>query len=409
MKHPAHKIVFFTLFLDLLGFGIIIPIQPFWAERFGAEPWLITLLGATYSLMQFLFVPWWGRLSDKLGRRPIMLSSIAISVIAYLIFASAESLWWLFVGRALAGFGNANLATAQAIVADTTAPEDRAKGMGMVGAAFGLGFVFGPALGGAFAQVGERWPGYVAAMLGACNWTWAYFKLPETRLGTGAAHSLGHGTQQLLRLMSGTMSKQTSSFFVTLALMSLLYTFAFSSMEQVIGLFIEHTYVVHKSTEGLHRLQESSWATAMFLLVVGVTLALVQGGVIGKLVRRWGEIKVLQVGLAIVAVSFLLIPLASRILSQGQFLFVGVILAAGSGLVGPSVSSLVSRHSPTDRQGEYLGINQSASAVGRVLGPGLAGSLFQASPFAPFLLGALVIGCLCLVSLKLALPERAID
>ena len=153
---PSHKkiltLVFLTVFLDLVGFGIIIPIQPFYAEKLGASPTVITLLGASFSLMQFLFGSFWGRLSDRIGRRPVMLLSIACSSIGYAIFGAAESLPILFLARMLAGFGSANIGAAQAIIADCTPPESRAKGMGLIGAAFGLGFIFGPAMGGFFGQ-----------------------------------------------------------------------------------------------------------------------------------------------------------------------------------------------------------------------------------------------------------------
>ena len=157
-KNNPLFVAFLTIFLDLLGFGILIPIQPFFAESLGASASTVTLLSATYSIMQFLFAPFWGSLSDRYGRRPIILSSIFISAIGYFIFASAQSLQLLFLSRALSGFGNANLGAAQAIIADSTTGADRAKGMGLIGAAFGLGFIFGPAVGGILGQISPRTP-----------------------------------------------------------------------------------------------------------------------------------------------------------------------------------------------------------------------------------------------------------
>ena len=173
-------IAFFTVFLDLIGFGIIIPIQPFYAEMLGASPTLVTMLGASYSFMQFIFAPFWGRLSDKWGRRPIVLIGITTSIIGYTIFGFAEVLWVLFASRLLTGFGNANIGAAQAIVADVTDENSRAKGMGIIGAAFGLGFIFGPALGGVLGQVSPTAPAFGAAALGVVNLILAYFLLPET-------------------------------------------------------------------------------------------------------------------------------------------------------------------------------------------------------------------------------------
>ena len=165
-KKPSKKVLiiaFMTIFLDLLGFGIIIPIQPFYVKSFGATPTVVTLLGASYSMMQFFFSPFWGGLSDKVGRRPIILFSIVISAIGHFMFAMASGLWVLFAARMLAGFGNANIGTAQAIIADVTTAENRSTGMALIGVAFGLGFLFGPAVGGYLGGIspscplGSRW------------------------------------------------------------------------------------------------------------------------------------------------------------------------------------------------------------------------------------------------------------
>ena len=188
-------LVFLTVFLDLVGFGIIIPIQPFYAEKLGASATQVTLLGASFSLMQFLFGSFWGRLSDRIGRRPVMLLSIGCSSIGYLIFGFSESLTVLFLARMLAGFGSANIGAAQAIIADSTPPESRAKGMGLIGAAFGLGFILGPAVGGFFSQFALSFPAYVAAGLGAFNFIFALTSLPETcpqKLGQPAKNQVAH-------------------------------------------------------------------------------------------------------------------------------------------------------------------------------------------------------------------------
>ena len=175
-------IVFLTLFLDLLGFGIILPVQPFYCESFGASATQVTLIGAVYSLMQFVFAPLWGRLSDRIGRRPVVLVSIAFACVGWLILGFANALWMFLLSRAVAGFGNANLGTVQAIVADITRPDERAKGMGLVGAAFGMGFLFGPVVGGYFGQnYGPEVPALIAAGLAALNWVLALLLLPETR------------------------------------------------------------------------------------------------------------------------------------------------------------------------------------------------------------------------------------
>ena len=174
------KIVFLTTFIDLLGFGIIIPIQPFYAESFSATPATVTMLGASYSLMQFLFSGMIGQLSDRVGRRPVLLGSVALIIIGYLVFAQATSITGLFIARMISGLGGANLGAAQAIIADVTPADQRSRGMGIIGAAFGLGFIFGPAIGGALGQWGPVVPIYAAAILASLNLLLIYTKLPET-------------------------------------------------------------------------------------------------------------------------------------------------------------------------------------------------------------------------------------
>src|SRR5688572_16346683 len=192
MRRSPLFVIFFTVFLDLLGFGLIIPILPYYAERFGATPSVITLIMASYSLMQFLFAPVWGRLSDRVGRRPIILMSLAVSTTGYLLLGFASSLTHVFLARILAGIGNANLPTAQAYIADVTRPEERARGMGLVGMAFGLGFVFGPAFGGFLGSLWIPLPAFVAAGLTALDLALAAVVLREP-----ARRALGHGREAL--------------------------------------------------------------------------------------------------------------------------------------------------------------------------------------------------------------------
>ena len=184
-------IIFVTVFIDLLGFGIIIPLLPFYAESFGASAFTIGLLGTSFSLMQFLFSPIWGRWSDKIGRRPIILLGLMGSCLSYLGLALATSLPLIFFARIIGGIAGANIATAQAYIADVTTPENRAKGMGMVGAAFGLGFIFGPAIGGLLSRLGPEAPMWFASALCFANFTAAWFLLPESRLATATSKSLG--------------------------------------------------------------------------------------------------------------------------------------------------------------------------------------------------------------------------
>src|SRR5690554_2058067 len=179
-KKRILAVAFVTMFLDLLGFGLIIPIQPFYAESFGASAAVVTLLGGAYSLMQFIFIPVWGRISDRIGRRPVILISVIASSIGHLFFGLAGSLTALFAARLLTGFGNANIATVQALIADSTEGHERTRGMGMIGAAFGLGFVIGPAVGGLLVRWGLAAPAFAAAVFALVNFGMAFFLLPET-------------------------------------------------------------------------------------------------------------------------------------------------------------------------------------------------------------------------------------
>jgi len=388
-------VAFVTIFLDLLGFGIIIPIQPFFAESFGATATVITLLSATYSLMQFIFAPFWGRLSDRVGRRPIILMSVAIGTVGHFIFASASSLAPLFIARAIAGFGTANLGTAQAIIADSTAPEDRAKGMGIIGAAFGLGFIFGPALGALLSQIDPTTPLYAAGLLGIGNFILAWFLLPET-----LQKSEGPAPVKPPFWAQFSEARQRPNVSVIL-LITLVSTTAFAQMEQSIALFIEHTWVVDPQLSVAARIAEAATLTGVFLCLVGLTAAIIQGGLIGTLTARFGEVRLIQVGLVILVGSLAAIPMAG---DTGQFIYLAClapVMASGTGILMPSRSSLLSRSVPSSSQGAVMGMNQSAAALGRVIGPAAAGVIYEMGKGLPFYAGAILMVVGVLLSWRL--------
>ena len=396
------KVAFFTTFLDLLGFGIIIPIQPFYAESFGATPAVVTLLGASYSLMQFLCSSALGKLSDRIGRRPVLLGSVFLIIIGYLAFAQATTLMGLFIARMISGIGGANLGAAQAVIADVTSAEDRSKGMGLIGAAFGLGFIFGPALGGWFGQWGPEYPIYLAAGLAVLNWLFVYFYLPET-LDLSSKESEGGSEPH----SSPSMSLRTLLSYQNLPqLLGLAFgfTMAFALMEQTIGLFIERAWL-SDVTDITARHSEAAALTAYFLVAVGIGASIVQGGLIGKLNARWGEVRLCQVGVLIVALTFAAIPLAGQYTPFGVMMLIGLVMATGTGMLHPSRSSLLSQGVPPRDQGRALGLNQSLAALGRVIGPACAGLLFEQDINLPFWIGAAVIGTSWLLTLQL----RALD
>ena len=406
-------IVFLAVFLDLIGFGILIPIQPFYAELFGARPAAITLLSASFSLVQFLFAPFLGRISDSVGRRPIMLFTIAINAIGYALFGLAGSLPMLFLARITSGFGSANIGTAQAIVADSTTPETRAKGMGIIGAAFGLGFILGPAIGGLFSQYSLSLPAFIAAGLSTINWFYAFFRLPEThpamlsagkpaepvretrRGKTSGRHHLGLSWRELKNAVKHPNVPQLFWLY-------LVGTVAFSLMEQTLGLYIERIWL--PSTGGgssTAHLRHASAMTAYFLVVVGVTGAIVQGLLIGRLARRFGEHRLVVAGTVLVGCTLVLIPIVADTRIYALLLALGPILALGSGILNPSIPSLLSQATESDAFGGILGLGQSLSALGRVLGPMFAGLLFEFSHEVPFYIGAALMFTCFLVSLTI--------
>lgn len=387
-------VVFFTILMDLIGFGIIIPVSPFFAESLGATPASITLLGAGYSLMQFIFAPFWGRVSDKIGRRPVILMSIAVATVGYIGFAFAENFYFLFFARLLSGFGTANFGAAQAVIADSTPPERRAKGMGLLGAAFGLGFILGPAMGGVLGQWGLRVPILAAAALSAVNWCLAFLLLPETRpAGAGAGKVSRSPIQQILAVGKDPNMRRLLAVF-------LIYSAAFSMMEQVLGLFIEKVWVGTVPSHPTESAGRASLLTAYTLILVGITATIVQGGLIGKLVARFGEKRLVVSGCVIVGLSLMLIPVAGMTGVFGVFLAVCVLLSVGSGISTPTLSSLLSRATQSGEQGHVMGVGQSLSALGRFLGPAVAGSLFEWGIGIPFWLGGAMIVASSLVAAR---------
>ena len=387
------KIAFLTTFIDLLGFGIIIPIQPFYAESFGANPATITLLGASYSLMQFLLSGPIGKLSDRVGRRPVLLISVTLIMVGYIAFAQATTITGLFVARIICGIGGANLGAAQAIIADVTPPEERSRGMGLIGAAFGLGFVFGPALGGFLGLWGVVVPIYAAAILAFLNLCFIYFKLPETlHLARGGVQSSAGDSHGRASGHSASALRQVWRYVNVPQLLgvALSFTLAFAMMEQTVGLFIERAWVSDQLTSA-ERHREASVLTAYFLVAVGIGASIVQGGLIGRLTRRFGEVTLCRIGVIVVISTFLAVPWVGAHAPFGFMMMIGLAMACGTGMLHPSRNSILSQSCPPEIQGRALGVNQSLASLGRVIGPASAGFLFEISPNMPFWVGASIM------------------
>lgn len=370
-------IIFFTVFIDLLGFGIIIPLLPFYAETFGATGLTVGLLSASFSLMQFLFAPVWGRLSDRIGRRPVILIGLFGSFVSYLIFGFARSLTLLFAARLCAGIAGANISTAQAFIADTTSPADRAKGMGLVGAAFGMGFIFGPAVGGFLSRWGYATPAFFASALSLANFCAAVFLLPETRIA--AAHT-EHAPAPAGRL-EALRRALARPYLPTLLLVYFVVIAAFSGFEATFALFSERRFAFTASTIGY-----------MFAFI-GVVLSIVQGVIVGRTARRLGEQRIVPMAILFLALGLGLIPVSRTV---PVLTAACGLLAVGMGFNSPSITSLISRLSSRDEQGSVLGVSQSLASLARVLGPAWGGFTYDRFGMAvPYLLasGAMLIAC----------------
>jgi DHA1 family tetracycline resistance protein-like MFS transporter len=350
-------IIFVTVFVDLLGFGIIIPLLPFYAETFGANALTIGMLSTSFSLMQFVFAPVWGRLSDRVGRRPIILFGLLGSCVSYLVFGLAHSLPLLFASRIFAGIAGANIPTAQAVIADSTTLENRAKGMGLVGAAFGLGFIFGPAIGGFLSHWGYSTPAFFASALSLVNLVAALFLLPET---LNPAHRAG------VRRAGGRIEAFRRALDrPLLPLLLLIYfvvTAAFSNFESMFALFAERRFGFQAESIGY------------VFAFVGVVLVIVQGGLVGPVVRRIGEKRVVPCAAALVAIGLAFLPVDHTIVSLLATL---AVMAIGMGFNNPSLVSLISRHSAAEDQGSVLGVSQSLGSLARIVGPAWGGFTFD--------------------------------
>ncbi len=379
MHKKSLLIIFLVVFIDLLGFGIVIPILPYYAKSFGASATTLGLLMMSYSLMQFLFAPFWGKLSDKFGRRPIILTSIGGIGVSLLILGFAHSLTWLFVGRILAGFFGANIAVASAYIADITSPENRAKGMGMIGASFGLGFLFGPAIGGILSKWGYGAAPLFAAVLSTLNFCFAFFFLRETSLSEETRRSHRHRLHR--DFVWQTLQNPKTGLPI---LLFFGVTLGFAQMEATFALFLLARFNLDA--------QHAGWILALMALV----MVFIQGGAIGRLVRKYGEGKLIIVGTA-----FMSFALWGASMSPVLKIFVAFLLvqALGFSITNPSLSSLVSRATSAEEQGATLGVYQSAGSLARILGPILAGVLFDHfGPPIPFRGAALLFVGVCLLA-----------
>lgn len=365
MKRSPLLVIFITVFIDLIGFGIVIPVLPFYAEgtKFGATPSQVGFLFASYSVMQLVFAPVLGRLSDKYGRRPVLLVSLLGTALGFMILGFATTLWMLFVGRIIDGISGGNISTAQAYIADVTTKEDRAKGMGLIGAAFGLGFVFGPAIGGILSRWGINVPFFFAGGLAFANAILLYFTLPETVTPDHPARvsaASGRGWQHLFRaLREPRLATVLTIYFLGIV--------AFSIMTATFSLFM------------MFRLGYDAFHNGWVFAFVGIISATIQGGLIGKLVKRFGEPLLVIVGALLFSASLVAVPFVKPASGLLAILALGAATAIGQALSAPSLSSLASKSASPGEQGGVLGVMQSVASLARAVGPSLAAVLISSA------------------------------
>lgn len=356
-------IIFVTVFIDLIGFGMVIPILPFYAETspFNASPFEIGLLFSIYSWMQFFFSPVLGRLSDRYGRRPILFISLLGSAVGYFVIGFANTLFLVFLGRIIGGITGANISTAQAYIADVTTKENRAKGMGLFGATFGLGFILGPAIAGILSKYGVHVPFYFAAVLSLANAIALYFVLPES-LKRYAAQPEPEHANRLLQLVGSLKDKK----FGTVNLVYFLLVTSFSIMT--------YAFVLYTAYRFGYTAEQNGYLFAF----VGLMSIIGQGLLFGTLVRKFGETKLTFFGCVLMVVSLFTIPFVGP-MAGGLAALLGccAVLSLGNAMASPALTSLVSKISAEHEQGSKLGIMQSGASLARAIGPMIGGVLLN--------------------------------
>lgn len=355
-KRSPLVVIFITVFLDLVGFGIVIPVLPLYAERFGASPLVVGLLLGSYSFMQFICAPILGKLSDRVGRRPVLLLSIIGTSFGFFLMGAAKTLALLFVARVIDGITGGNISTAQAYIADVTPPEHRSKGMGLIGAAFGLGFIFGPAIGGILSRVSLAAPFLFAGTLASCNALAIYFFLPE---------SLPVERRRKAKRRASVMEVFREGKGTSLALVMATYFFstvAFSLLTATYPLFTERRF----GFDAMHN--------GYIFAAQGILGAVLQGLLLGHLLKLVGDKVLAAIGTAVLGAGLFILPMSQTV----WMLFAGTAMVAiGHGLLAAPLNGLASKDVDAASQGRVLGLMQSTASFARIVGPVLGGWLLN--------------------------------
>ncbi len=435
MKKASLLTIFLIVFIDLVGFGIVLPNLQLYGQQYGINNYFyLTLIGATYSFFQFIFAPVLGKWSDHIGRRPVLLISQLGTLAGFLILFAANAfrgqalgIILIFLSRMIDGISGGNISTANAYIADITTPENRAKGMGMIGAAFGLGFVCGPLIGAGVSKfLGLQYVPLAASVFTIAALLMTWFTLPESRLPNAAKNDAA------ARRFSfrGLRHSLVRPIIGPLILLFFVNGFAFAGMEQTLSLLIQNrlypmqpvaapvpkqpdanltTGAFSNSPQAVafRKKQDSraSEASGVLFGAIGVMIVLIQGGMIGRLTKKYGELKLAITGPIIISAGLVLIGLPVHWAWKWTgFLSGGLLLAIGSGIFNPAMQSLISRHCNADEQGEVLGANQGMASLARCAGPILAGLLFEyLFPASPYYVSA----ALCLAVTLMVVVNRA--
>lgn len=394
MKKPQ-VVIFLTVFIYLLGFGMIIPILPLLSTHYGASALQAGLLMSVYSLMQFIFSPMWGKLSDKIGRRPILMYCLLGEAISYLLLAWSRSLEMLFVSRILTGFFGASISTASAYISDITPANERSKGMALIGAAFGMGFLFGPAIGGGLTYFAETlrptdtnfitgFSSYGVAILCVATFVFAYFNLKESLVKNEKSEI--DSVKKIGRI------ENISKYINMPVVGTLIFTFGLATLAMSM---MEATLVLYMKDKFGWGIKEVSFGFAY----VGICIVFTQGFLVRKLIPKIGERNVLRIGLTCMAIGLVGIAFAEHI---WMLAIVQTFLAVGNGFTNPSIMGSISLLVPADEQGLAMGTTQSLSALGRVIGPALGGLLFGSLTMgSPFIVAGLLVVCALILILSI--------
>ncbi len=383
-KKASLSIIFFTVFIDLLGFGILIPILPLFAsQKLNISDFEIGIIIASFSFIQFLFNPVLGKLSDKIGRRPIIVSTLLLTAFSYILFTFAHNFWMLLISRLLAGFGGSNIGVAQAYIADVTSKEERAKGMGLIGAAFGLGFLFGPMIGGIISQYNYEYAGYGSAGFSLLAFLFSLFFLPESKKKNSLVDV------HKIKIFDIQFAIETFKIPITGMLIFMFFLIVFS-MANIYGTFP----IIGSKYYGF-----SNKDITYMYVIMGLIGAIIQGGLMKYLTENLKDKNLVIFGMIMLSLGLGFIPYGYN--------FYGVMisisfLSVGSGILQPIIISMISKYSPEHNQGSTLGLSQSLSALGRVLGPLWGGFSYDYIGFrSPFLTGSLISFFALVISFKM--------